>query len=137
MSTKKKALICSYCKQPCEWVENKEVYGKNYGDSYMIWLCRPCNAYVGCHNNSKKALGRVATKELRQLRMEAKNLFIAKYLRKWNCPSWVKESMYKRLAKEIDIPLSQCHFGMFNEERCRKIINLLIDKVSLTTSVPI
>lgn len=124
----KKSVICNYCNQPCKWVENKEIYGRNYGRSYMIWLCVDCDAYVGCHNNSKKPLGRVANKELRDLRKESKNLFISKYLRKWNCPNHVKDSMYKRLASEINIPVSECHFGMFDEKRCKDVINLLAPK---------
>lgn len=131
MSKKHKDLICHYCNQPCEWVENKEIYGRNYGNSYMIWLCKPCGAYVGCHNNSKKSLGRVANKELRDLRKRSKELFISRYLRKWTCANHIKETMYKRLAEEIKIPVSQCHFGMFNESQCMSVINLLSKQPAL------
>lgn len=55
-------MICPYCKRPAKWVENKEIYGKNYGKSYMMWLCKPCDAYVGCHNNTKEPLGTLANK---------------------------------------------------------------------------
>jgi hypothetical protein len=43
----------------------------------MIWLCAPCNAYVGTHENSpdNKPLGTLADPELRQLRMQCHKLF--------------------------------------------------------------
>lgn len=66
-------MKCPYCGKDAEWVENKAVYGKNYGKSYMIWLCRDCDAYVGCHNNTKEPLGTMANARLRKARIEAHN----------------------------------------------------------------
>ena len=31
----------------------------------MIYICKPCDAYVGVHKGTDKALGRLANKELR------------------------------------------------------------------------
>lgn len=73
-------MKCNYCEQQAQWVENKEIYGRNYGKSYMIWLCKQCDAYVGCHNNTKKSLGTLANKELRERRKKIKNLFIEKFM---------------------------------------------------------
>ena len=65
-------MKCNHCGNDAEWVENKEVYKKNYGKSYMMWLCRRCDAYVGCHNNTKQPLGEYLAKEdLRKARMRA------------------------------------------------------------------
>ena len=64
-------MICPYCKKEARWCENKEIYGKNYGKSYMCYYCKPCDAYVGCHNNSTRPLGTMANQELRNWRMEA------------------------------------------------------------------
>lgn len=67
-----RGMDCNYCGKPAEWVENKEVYGRNYGDSYMIWLCRPCDAYVGCHKNTQEPKGQyLAKKDLRDARKRA------------------------------------------------------------------
>ena len=67
-------ILCPYCFKEAEWVENKEVYGVNFGKSYMIYLCRPCNAYVGCHNNTTRPMGTLANKDLREMRSKAHNL---------------------------------------------------------------
>ena len=64
-------MICPYCKTEANWVENKEIYGRNYGKSYMCWLCPKCEAYVGCHNNTREPLGTLANKELREWRIKA------------------------------------------------------------------
>lgn len=100
---------CPYCNKPAVWVENKEIYGRNYGKSYMTWLCRDCDAYVGCHNNTKKPLGRMANKELREARKEAKSLFIEKYLGgTWNVPPKVKRQAYEILNAKMG---KNFHFG--------------------------
>ncbi len=118
-------MNCTYCNKKTEWVSNEKIYGRRYGKSYMMWLCEPCDAYVGCHNNSKKALGTLANKQLRELRKESKNLFITKYLHRWDCANHIKDSMYKRLADELKIKVSECHFGLFDETMCKKVIELL------------
>ncbi len=64
-------VICPYCKKEAKWCENKEVYGQNYGESYMCYHCKKCGAYVGCHENSRRALGSLANKELRDWRKKA------------------------------------------------------------------
>lgn len=58
-----KGKVCPYCKEQTEYVDSACIYGKSYG---MIYLCRKCDAYVGVHKGTNKALGRLANKELRQ-----------------------------------------------------------------------
>lgn len=66
--------MCPYCGAETEFVDSKEVYGT--GMSYgMVYLCRPCAAYVGVHRGTNKALGRLANVELRRLKMEAHKVF--------------------------------------------------------------
>lgn len=90
-------MNCQYCNNPAEWVENKEIYGKNYGKSYMAWLCRPCNAYVRCHNNTKRAKGELANKELREARIQIHN-FIDPF---WKERRMNRKKMYKQLSDAI------------------------------------
>lgn len=115
-------MHCPYCGNLAEWVENKEIYGKNYGkSSVMCWLCRSCNAYVGCHNNSKKPLGTMANAETRKWRREAHKLFD---------PLWKSRKMSRAKA----YGLLQGHFGSIihiaecDIEMCKKIITFLIEK---------
>ncbi len=109
-------FICPYCDQPAEWVENKEIYGKNYGKSVMVWLCRPCDAYVGCHNNTKKPLGIMADIELRTWKNKAHHIFDKQWKgrkRKFRVMA------YKRLDEHFGF---EVHIGESDVKMCKKII---------------
>lgn len=65
--------ICPYCGQPTEYVDSAAVYhGISYG---MIYLCRKCDAYVGVHRGTDKALGRLANRSLREWKKRAHYYF--------------------------------------------------------------
>ena len=111
-------MLCT-CGKKCEWVENKEVYGRNYGKSYMIWLCRPCDAYVGCHRNTKKPLGTLANRYLRQQRRTVKNVFIQHFMNgDWSNKKGKKEG-YAWLANLFG---KEFHFGSSTAEELEKIL---------------
>jgi len=119
-------MLCDYCNSQAKWVENKKVYGCNYGKSYMIWLCRQCDAYVGCHNNTEVALGRMANKELREIKKEAKMLFIEKKMQgSWKCTPSKKSEAYEWLQNALCLNKDKAHFGMFDIEQCKKVVSLL------------
>lgn len=110
-------MNCPYCGKSAEWVENKEIYGRNYGKSYMCYLCKSCDAYVGCHENSRKPLGRMANRELREWRKKAKNMFIAEKIGDWKNKPKKKESyawLKNLMGKEF-------HFGDSTIEECKFI----------------
>ena len=65
--------ICPYCGKETELIDSAEVYhGVSYG---WMYICRPCDAYVGCYKGTKKALGRLANAELRKYKHEAHGVF--------------------------------------------------------------
>lgn len=107
---------CPYCKRKAIRVDSAEVYhGRSYG---LIWLCRPCQAWVGCHPTGK-ALGRLANAELRQLKIRTHAAFD---------PYWKgggkreRARAYKALARAIGIEGKDCHIGMFDEAQCHRVI---------------
>lgn len=110
-------MKCNHCGKEAEWVENKEVYGKNYGDSYMIWLCRDCDAYVGCHKNTKTPKGQfLAKKDLRQARKEAHS-FIDPL---WKSGKMSRKRVYRYLSEAYG---RQVHVGETSTpEECYGII---------------
>lgn len=114
-------MICPFCNNEAEWVENKEIYGKNFGKSYMIWLCRPCKAYVGCHNNTKEPLGTMANNELRKLRVIAHDKFDIF----WRTGYMQRKEAYKYLQKIMHLKHHEAHIAKFNKEQCLKLIQLL------------
>jgi hypothetical protein len=65
-------MICPYCGKEAPKVPNEVMYGKRCGISDMAYYYyKPCNAYVGCHNNARKSLGTMANNELCEWRMKA------------------------------------------------------------------
>ena|SRR6185436_16243445 len=114
-------MICPYCLNESEWVENKEVYGKNYGRSVMIYLCRRCDAYVGCHNNTRKALGTMANRELRDWRKKAHAIFDPL----WKDGKMNRDKAYGKLRKQFGYDV---HIGESDIETCKKIVTFLEGK---------
>ena len=110
-------MECPYCKKEAEWVENKMIYGRNYGKSYMCWLCKPCDAYVGCHNNTQKALGTMADKETRKYR---------KMVHDKTDPLWISgKTSRKQLYNKISLIIGkEFHAGSCSIEDCKKILSL-------------
>lgn len=116
-------MICPFCNNQAKWVENKEVYGKNYGKSFMMWLCKPCDAYVGCHNNTKQPLGTLANKETRKWRMKVHELLDPI----WKNGKQSRGSVYRYITKELGLT-KQYHTGEASIEDCKKVIKLLTNK---------
>ncbi len=110
-------MKCPYCKKEALWCENKEIYGQNYGQSYMCYLCKDCNAYVGCHHNSKKSLGTMANAELREWRKK-----VHRYLDPlWKEGAWTRKKLYKNISHQLGI---NYHTGFADIELCKKVLSL-------------
>lgn len=118
-------MICPYCKQKAKWCENKEIYGKNYGNSYMCYYCKPCDAYVGCHNNTKKPLGTMANRELREWRKKTHAIIDPLWLKKPNRKD-ARRRLYLKLYKYFG---KETHVGESDIEQCKAIIYAVQNKL--------
>lgn len=116
--------VCDYCGSPVVFGSNAEIYGKEYGNG-MCFRCvdKNCDSYVGVHDGTRIPLGRLANKELRELKMQCHALFD---------PAWRgnkrinREQAYGRLANVLGIPADECHFGWFDKDmllRCLEILS--------------
>ena len=113
-------VICSYCGQITCLVKGSDIYkkyNKLYSEKYFYY-CKQCDAYVGCHPNTKNPLGTVANKTLRKLRNSCHNSFD----KIWKNKYLSRSKAYKWLASELNISLKQCHIGMFDEQMCLEAI---------------
>ena len=113
-------VLCPYCNALAELVSDSEVYRRGYGG--LIYLCRPCKAWVGCHKGGKKPLGRLADAELRQLKIRGHELFDPLWKRAGRSK---RSAAYRWLAEGTGIPLEECHFGMMDVDRAQKAIAFL------------
>lgn len=108
--------ICPYCGRQTEFVDSIEVYGTSYG---MIYLCRDCDAYVGVHKGTDRALGRLAQKQLRKLKHQAHEYFDKIWMNKY----MTRHEAYAWLSRILEIPVEYTHIGMFSEVTCERVIN--------------
>ena len=113
-------VICPYCGEPTALVDSAEVYGRSFG---MIWLCRPCQAYVGTHGNSEghKPLGTPANAHLRKYRTQAHAAFDPL----WKSGRMTREKAYKVLRRVLQVSREQGHIGMLDIEQCKRLIEAL------------
>ena len=117
-----------------EFVDSIEVYGKSYG---MIYLCRPCKAWVGVHKDTNEALGRLANAELREAKKEAHFYFdkLWSYKIKQGIKKGTARSKaYAWLSEEMAVPRTETHIGYFDLHMCKKVVNLckpIVEKLKL------
>lgn len=83
----------------------------------MCYYCKPCDAYVGCHQNTEKPLGTLANKELREWRTKAH----AHIDPLWKEKGWSRQSVYKYLKKTFG---REIHVGESDIETCKRILQI-------------
>jgi hypothetical protein len=86
-----------------------------------FYQCKPCDAYVGTHKGTYKALGRMANKELRQAKMAAH----AKFDPLWKDGGMKRKDAYKKLSDLLRIEPADCHIGMFDVDMCKRVLEVL------------
>lgn len=114
---------CPYCKGKPQYVDSIEIYGTSYG---MIYLCRPCRAWVGVHKGTDKPLGRLANKNLRVMKIQAHGAFdnLWRHSRFSNRrKKMTRTKAYAWLSDRLGIPPKYTHIGMFSEKTCQQVID--------------
>lgn len=124
-----KKVRCPYCLDNAVLVTGDTIYPRRPDLHYkLFWLCRPCDAYVGCHacghGDGSIPLGRLANPELRQWKMNAHSVFDALWKSQPN-PVRRKEA-YRWLAFQLGLTVKQCHIGWFDVARCKKVVDLCL-----------
>lgn len=113
--------ICPYCANVSELVSGNVVYPHRKDlHAKPFWRCEPCGAYVGCHPNTERPLGRLADAQLRKAKMRAHAAFDPIWkLRKMN-----RSSAYHWLSKQLGIPQSETHIGMMDAPTCERVVSI-------------
>lgn len=121
--------ICPYCENKTEFIDSSYIYGKSYG---MIYICKPCDAYVGVHKGTDKSLGRLSNAKLREAKKEAHFWF--DQIAKTNLINHIwdeyipntsnRDKAYIWLTHQMGIPRKYCHIGMFDIEECKKVVEI-------------
>ncbi|MEE0637761.1 zinc-finger-containing protein [Adlercreutzia sp.] len=120
MTPPKHPTVCNICGGKVSYVSNARVYGSRYGSGWC-YLCESCGAYVGTHGpRPREALGILADKRMRRLKMECHELFD----RTWDTNAERRER-YARLAGRLGIPVAECHFGYFDAPMLERALAIL------------
>ncbi len=118
-------MICPFCGGPAECVGGLVIYPRRHDLAQKhFWRCEPCDAYVGCHGTSTKALGTLADSMTRTMRLRVHEKFD---------PLWKdarnkvgnRNAAYRMLAEELQIKQSHCHIAMFNIEQCQRALKAI------------
>lgn len=116
--------VCPYCKKDTTLIHSTKVYSRDYG-SFWMYICNPCQAWVGCHKKTKEAKGRVAKLGLRYLKKDAHEVFD----KIWKKNIMTRSECYKWLSGQLNLPPEYTHIGMFGEKTCLKVIELSKEKL--------
>lgn len=125
------SVVCHYCGALSELVTGDVIYPNRQDLAHKyFYRCSPCKAYVGCHppadENGKGGngdgtvpLGILAKTELRKLKSQTHAIFD---------PLWKdimpRKRAYRLLANQLNIDIDDCHIGLFDEEMCRRAIDI-------------
>lgn len=119
MKFEKHPKICPFCGGNVRYTSNAEIYGKEYGNG-KCYLCKKCEAYTGVHNNTDIALGVLANKEMRQLKIKCHDIFDKLWVN-----SKQRNAMYRKLAFLMNIDKKHCHFGHFDINELNQALEIL------------
>lgn len=115
---------CWSCGGRVEYICNRKIYGRDYGSGFA-YRCTKCGAYVGTHKPyPKMAMGVLANKKMRTLKVECHKIFDSFWKGQKNA-AYKRSELYVWLARQMNIPMSECHFGFFNEEELYKALGIL------------
>ena len=123
-------VICPYCGKKAKLVTGDKLRGRQEFSHKKFWLCRPCQAWVGCHAGSSRnaPLGSLANKTLRRLRGQAHSAFDPLWKAKMSIDKCSKAKArgagYKWLSAQLGIDPKHCHIGMFQEDLCKRTIEI-------------
>lgn len=116
-------VTCPYCNNKAELVLSGVVYGYNvpYCNN-LLYICKPCQAWVGTHKKTVIPLGTLANGSLRAKRRETHE----KFDRIWkmrHLPS--RERAYYWLSKKMKIPFEDTHIALFDLRQCEIALSIV------------
>jgi Protein of unknown function (DUF3268). len=114
-------VTCPYCNRQARLVNGSQLYPHRPDlHSKQFYACLSCDAYVGCHPDTTRPLGRLANAELRAAKIAAHAAFDPL----WRSGPMKRSHAYDWLATALGIPRHKCHIGGFNVEECKRVVEV-------------
>jgi len=116
--------ICPYCNSFSVAKTGKDIYPTRTDLHYKHFYACPneCDAYVGCHPESNRPLGRLANKGLRLAKSAAHRAFDPFW--KGSSATMNRKTAYAKLASALNIKVTDCHIGNFDEAMCNSVMRV-------------
>jgi zinc-finger-containing domain len=114
--------ICPYCQSPAEQCTGADVYDNPAHAQKILWRCRPCKAWVGCHPGTDVPLGRLANETLRKAKRRAHEAFDALWKPGTKQRCQTRDRAYYWLSQRLRIKRAECHIGMFDVDTCNRVV---------------
>lgn len=122
-------VICPYCQATAKLVTGKTILPKHtvlHADK--MWFCEPCKAFAMCYKKENipygrtgnEPIGHLANISLWRLRSRANKLF--QYFSEE--ANYTQEQAYSWLSQKLEIQSEYCILTNFDEETCKKVIEL-------------
>lgn len=111
---------CPKCGAESVLIDDRAIYRRHYGHAYQC----PNHAdhFVGAHKGSLRPKGTLAGPELRELRKACHRGFDQMW-RGHGKKS--RKAAYRWMAETLEIDEGEAHIGMFDEARCRRLLEVL------------
>ncbi len=114
---------CPHCQSAVERVNNKAIYGRQFGTWPFAYLCvnKECDSYVGLHPKTDIPKGTLANKPMRAARKAAHAVFdpLCEKL------GMDRDTSYVWMAKQMGIEdVNHAHVGWFDVDQCNKLIDI-------------
>ena len=118
------APTCPYCGAEAKRATGGALYPhrRDLHDK-RFWRCVPCQAWVGCHPNSDRPLGRLANATLRKAKMAAHAAFDPRW-KQADDKRRARRAAYAWLSDQLNVPKEECHIGMFDEGMCARVVDV-------------
>ncbi len=130
------APLCPYCGAFTKKVNGDVIYKHRLDLAHLkFYLCARCDAYVGTHRATGKALGTPANESLRRLRNAVHAVFDPLWYACPDSPDMYKvqrkqrTELYAWLRQMMSLTEHECHVAMFNEEQCLMAIKLCKERI--------
>jgi DNA-directed RNA polymerase subunit RPC12/RpoP len=119
------SVTCPYCNIEAIMTDGEDIY-PHRSDLWKkkFYKCGQCGAYVGCHPNSTRPLGRLANAELRK----AKSVAHLAFDKLWRDGPLSRSVAYAWLSGAMGIPESECHIGMFDVDQCNAVVQIMKER---------
>ena len=121
-------IKCNICGGDVVYASNSAFYGYEHGNG-RCYYCTNCNAKVGVHDKDPRtALGILATKYMRNLRILCHEKFDSFWSKKGLSKEKqhdIRNRLYTLLAKEMGLSEEDCHFSMFDESELKEAYQIV------------